>query len=205
MADRTNRRDVVLDGAARLFATKGVAATTVREIAESAGMLSGSLYHHFESKDAIVDELLRGYLDDLQASYAEVARQDVDARTRVELLIHVSMQVVEAHPYVTEIYQNDFNLLNKQPRFAYLRTSATQIRKVWLEALTDGSDSGVFRDDIDPRTLYRIIREMVWLSVRWQRPAHNPDLSAVADACASVLLDGISVRRATKRRAPTGV
>ena len=189
-----------------MFARKGIGATTVREIADAVGVLSGSLYHHFESKDAIVDELLRSYLGDLQASYTEVTRQDLDARARVERLIHVSMQVVEAHPYVTEIYQNDFNLLNKQPRFAYLRTSAAQIRKVWLEALTDGSNSGVFRDDIDPGTLYRIIREMVWLSVRWQRPSPNQDLSALADACASVLLDGISLRKApmrktTKRRA----
>ena len=46
-----------------MFAERGLRATTVRDIADSAGILSGSLYHHFSSKEEMVDELLRGFLD----------------------------------------------------------------------------------------------------------------------------------------------
>src|ERR1700753_1368051 len=105
MPERQNRREVILDKAAQLFATKGVAATTVREIADSVGLLSGSLYHHFESKDAIVDELLRSYLEDLRDKYRQVSSEDLDPRSRIERLVQASMEVVEAHPYATEIYQ----------------------------------------------------------------------------------------------------
>ena len=45
-----------------MFARKGIGATTVREIADAVGVLSGSLYHHFESKDTIVDEILNRYV-----------------------------------------------------------------------------------------------------------------------------------------------
>jgi AcrR family transcriptional regulator len=202
MPDRGSRRDVILDKAARLFATKGVAATTVREIADSVGVLSGSLYHHFESKDAIVDELLRSYLDDLHARYHEVTREDLDPRARIERLVRVSMEVVGAHPYATEIYQNDFNLLVAQPRFAYLKTSVADTRKIWLDALNSGLDSGAFRSDIDTQTLYRIIRDVVWLSVRWHKPA-NQTLVTRAEQCASVFLDGISVQHPPGRRPKT--
>src|SRR5947209_11706377 len=130
MPEQNNRRDVILDKAAQLFATKGVAATTVREIADSVGLLSGSLYHHFESKDAIVDELLRRFTDDLRAGYQRVARESMDPRSRIESLVHVSMTVAEAHPYATVIYQNDFNLLRSQPRYNYLKTSAAESRKI---------------------------------------------------------------------------
>jgi AcrR family transcriptional regulator len=199
MPDRNNRRKVILDKAARLFATKGVAATTVREIADSVGVLSGSLYHHFESKDAIVDELLRSYLDDLHARYHEVTREILDPRARIERLVRVSMEVVVAHPYATEIYQNDFNLLANQPRFAYLKTSVNDTRKIWLDALNGGIESGLFRTDIDAQTLYRIVRDVVWLSVRWQKPGGQA-LVMRAEQCASVFLDGISVRRPARRR-----
>jgi TetR/AcrR family transcriptional regulator, cholesterol catabolism regulator len=183
MPERNNRRDVILDKAAQLFAAKGVAATTVREIADSVGLLSGSLYHHFESKDAIVDELLSSYLDDLRTRY------------------HASMQVVEAHPYATEIYQNDFNLLRNQPRFGYLKSSAAETRKIWLDALNSGLESGAFRSDIDPQVLYRIIRDVVWLSVRWQKPGGGRSLTQLADECSSVLLDGIAAKAPARRRA----
>ena len=44
-----------------MFAERGLRATTVRDIADSAGILSGSLYHHFSSKEEMVDEVLREF------------------------------------------------------------------------------------------------------------------------------------------------
>jgi len=55
--------------AGEMFATRGFAGTTVREIADAAGILSGSLYHHFDSKESIVDELLSSFLDETMAAY----------------------------------------------------------------------------------------------------------------------------------------
>lgn len=55
--------------AADLFAQKGYRATTVREIADAAGILSGSLYHHFDSKESIGDEILSGFINDVLADY----------------------------------------------------------------------------------------------------------------------------------------
>lgn len=50
------RRDDILLAAAALFASKGYAATSIRDIAESVGLLSGSLYYHFSSKEEILLE-----------------------------------------------------------------------------------------------------------------------------------------------------
>src|ERR1700730_5741620 len=58
-----NRRAEILELAAELFAKQGVDRTTVREIGNAVGMLSGSLYHYFESKEAIVTEIVTGYLE----------------------------------------------------------------------------------------------------------------------------------------------
>ena len=58
----SSRRDELLELAATMFAARGLRATTVRDIADAAGILSGSLYHHFASKEEMVDEVLRsGY------------------------------------------------------------------------------------------------------------------------------------------------
>ena len=65
----SERRADVMQTAAELFAQKGFRATTVREIADAAGILSGSLYHHFDSKESIGDEILLSFINDVLADY----------------------------------------------------------------------------------------------------------------------------------------
>ena len=54
-------RKLVLDAALRLFSTGGFRATSVRDIAEAAGVSTGNLYHHFPDKEAIFRTLLDEY------------------------------------------------------------------------------------------------------------------------------------------------
>src|SRR3954454_5274025 len=68
----SERRHALVEIAAALFAEQGFKATTVREIGDAAGVLSGSLYHHFDSKETIVDEILSSYLDSLMQTYREI-------------------------------------------------------------------------------------------------------------------------------------
>jgi AcrR family transcriptional regulator len=61
-----SRRTEILDTAAALFASSGLR-TSLKEIADACGILPGSLYHHFESKEAIIVELVERYHADLDA------------------------------------------------------------------------------------------------------------------------------------------
>src|SRR5579859_657672 len=85
-----DRHEQILAVAARLFARKGVAATTVREIADEVGILSGSLYHHFDSKEAMDDEILAPYLRDLREACVSVVSGGADPRARLRDLVVVS-------------------------------------------------------------------------------------------------------------------
>src|SRR3984885_16216830 len=92
MNEPQDRRGVILASAAELFARKGISATTVREIADAVGMLSGSLYHHFESKDAIVGEILTGYLRAIQDRYAAVLASGKSPAERLHDLVLTSLE-----------------------------------------------------------------------------------------------------------------
>jgi AcrR family transcriptional regulator len=69
------RRAEILETAATLFASSGLR-TSLNEIAEACGILPGSLYHHFDSKEAIILELVRRYVDDLDRIAAEALHPD---------------------------------------------------------------------------------------------------------------------------------
>jgi TetR/AcrR family transcriptional regulator, cholesterol catabolism regulator len=192
--DSGERRERILASAAALFARKGVAATTVREIADEVGMLSGSLYHHFDSKEAMVDEIVTSYLEDLRTRYKAVLARDTDPRTRLHDLIVVSLEVVEAHPHATEIYQNDVNYLAQIERFSYLKNAGKEVQNTWLDVITAGVRKGVFRSDVDPKILYRLMRDAVWLSVRWFKPTKEYPIARLAEDCTSLFLDGLATR-----------
>src|SRR4029079_4011571 len=79
MANEGARREEVLETAASLFASSGLR-TSLKEIAHAAGILPGSLYHHFDSKEAIIVELVRRYQDDLD----RVAKEAVDGLHKLD-------------------------------------------------------------------------------------------------------------------------
>jgi TetR/AcrR family transcriptional regulator, cholesterol catabolism regulator len=70
-----NRRQQLLDVAARLFRERGYHVTSMREIAHEVGMLSGSIYYHFSSKEelllAVYEEGLRHIAEQVDAAVAE--------------------------------------------------------------------------------------------------------------------------------------
>jgi TetR/AcrR family transcriptional regulator, cholesterol catabolism regulator len=189
------RRERILSSAAALFARKGVAATTVREIADEVGILSGSLYHHFESKEAMVDEIITPYLEDLRTRYKAVLAGDSDPRTRLHDLVVASLEVVEAHPHATEIYQNDVNYLAQIQRFSYLKNAGKEVQGTWLEVINAGVSQGIFRSDLDSKIIYRLMRDAVWLSVRWFKPTRDYPIARLAEDCTALFLDGLAARR----------
>ncbi|MGN6682220.1 MAG: TetR/AcrR family transcriptional regulator [Streptosporangiaceae bacterium] len=197
--ESADRHDQILVAAAQLFARKGVAATTVREIADEVGILSGSLYHHFDSKEAMVDEILAPYLKDLGDACQRAIARPADPRAKLRDLIAACLCVVEAHPHATEIYQSDVNYLSQFERFGYLSAAAAQVRQAWLDVLTDGVTQGVFRPDLQPRIVYRLMRDAIWPSVRWFRPSQDYPLTRFAEECTSLFLDGIGVPAAADR------
>jgi TetR/AcrR family transcriptional regulator, cholesterol catabolism regulator len=196
MAGGTVRREVILHAAAKLFAAKGVSASTVREIADAVGMLSGSLYHHFDSKASMVEAIIVDYLDDLRKRYATVVAANSDPRSCLEALVRESLATVEAHPYATEIYQNDLTFLRTLPGYEYLRTAAADVQQTWLTVIKAGARAGVFRSDIQPEVFYRFIRDTVWLSVRWFKPTRAYPMSKLADDC--IFLDGFAAASPTR-------
>lgn len=207
MAESLDRRQQIIDCAAEAFARRGVAATTVRMIADEVGILSGSLYHHFESKEAIVQAILGPYLEELRARYALALARKLEPAARLRELVHASLETAAAHPHATEIYQNDVNYLRGLDRFAYLKGVGREVQAVWLSVITEGIEAGAFRPDIDPKVFYRLLRDAVWLSVRWFHPSPEYPVAQFADHCTALFLDGLAAtnKRPARRSAASAI
>jgi AcrR family transcriptional regulator len=185
------RREELLAITARLFAKKGFRNTTVRDIADEAGILSGSLYHHFDSKESMVDEILSTFQEELFGQYDEILASDADPRTKLEQAVLVSFETIDKHPDEVAIFQNEAAYLLTFERFAYLGARNQQSREVWLTLLKGGIDAGVLRGDLDLELTYRFIRDTVWVAVSWYRPGGRRTHTEIAQQYLSILLEGI--------------
>lgn len=199
-----SRRAELLGLAARLFADKGYKSTTVRDIADAAGILSGSLYHHFDSKESMADEILGGFLDELFGRYEEIARAGLGPRKAVEQMVVVSFEAIGSHPAEVAIYQNEAKQLAKLPRFSYLEGRNREFRKLWTELLAEGVREGVFRADLNVELTYRFIRDTVWVAVHWYDPRGELTADEVAQQYLGIVFDGIATRRRPAKRRPDG-
>ncbi len=187
------RRAAILTVSGELFATKGIAATTVRDIGEAAGVLSGSLYHYFRSKDAIVAELLSGFMHDIHRRFSEAVIRSGTPLETVRGLVLATLETIEAQPYPTAIYQNDRQYLREHGLLAPVDANSREIRAFWLTAIDAGVADGTFRDDVPGEVFYRSLRDTLWATMHWPH-RDGYDTHQFADLVARLFLDGFARR-----------
>ncbi|NKT61199.1 TetR family transcriptional regulator [Rhodococcus hoagii] len=102
-AERSGKRTEILGAASELFAAKGYTGTSMRDIASATGMLAGSLYYHFESKEALAATMVADLRDDILAA----TQQEADpSDTPIEALRRFANAVADAsarHPGALQV------------------------------------------------------------------------------------------------------
>ncbi|MER5184466.1 TetR/AcrR family transcriptional regulator [Streptomyces sp. NPDC002896] len=194
MSPSPERREELLATAAEVFAAQGYNATTVRKIADAAGMLAGSLYYHFDSKESMLDEILSTFLDELWGRYDAVLAAGLGPRETIEALVTESFREIDRHLAAVAIYQKESKHLQTQPRFGYLADSQVKFEKAWLGTLERGVAAEVFRADLDIRLTYRFVRDTVWVAASWYRPGGQHSPEEIARQYLSMVLEGVALR-----------
>ncbi|TDD88307.1 TetR/AcrR family transcriptional regulator [Actinomadura darangshiensis] len=190
-AARAGRRAELLATAAEVFASQGYSATTVRKVADAAGILGGSLYYHFDSKESMADEILSTFLDEMWAAYGRVLDAGLSARDTLEAVVVESFRSIDRHRPAVVLYQNESKHLATSERFHYLLDSQRRFEEMWLSLLDRGVAEGAFRADLDRTLIYRFIRDTVWVAANWYQ--HGGRLSAedIAKQYLAMFLEGI--------------
>ncbi len=97
----------ILDVAANLFAERGFAGTTLRDVAEGVGLRVPSLYNHFESKESLYAAVLERGMRPLLETLSEfVDRAEAGDENSRELIDRVARQLA-ARPELTRMLQHE--------------------------------------------------------------------------------------------------
>ncbi|ENQ3081048.1 TetR/AcrR family transcriptional regulator [Bacillus cereus] len=79
---------LIIETAIKLFALKGVNATSIQEIATECGISKGAFYLHFKSKDALVLAMLEYYYDGIQNKVMDIEKESLPPREKFEKQLH---------------------------------------------------------------------------------------------------------------------
>ena len=98
MSEARDRRSEILDAALACFVERGIAATTIADIREKAGATTGSVYHFFPGKDAIVGAVYVDLLERYQRDLAARVASHRTARAFVRGVVEHYLDWVEESP-----------------------------------------------------------------------------------------------------------
>ncbi|KUH90660.1 TetR/AcrR family transcriptional regulator [Mycobacterium sp. IS-1556] len=192
--DDGTRRTEILHTAASLIATSGLR-TSLQEIADAAGILPGSLYHHFESKEAILVELLRRYHADLDR-IAEQAQRRLDDPTSLsafDRLVDLGAAIAQcAVTHRAALQMTFYEGPSSNPELTALaQQRPTAILQAMLQTLRAARWSGYVRADVDlPVLADRIVQTMLQVGLDVIR--HKASADRAATLLCRILLEGLA-------------
>ncbi len=197
-----DRRERILAAATRLFADQGFQATTVRQVADAVDVLSGSLYHHFATKEDILAAIVRETVERTRDTARAIAEIPESADLRLARLVRASLSELESNGAVHAILYNERKFFRASPDFAFVVQAKKDAYAAWERIIADGVAQGCFVAGLDRFLTITAIVRMITSAADWFRgddasmvdAAHTYDAEGIADFYCSFILG--SLRRA---------
>jgi AcrR family transcriptional regulator len=193
------RRTEILQTANSVIAASGLR-TSLQQIADAAGILAGSLYHHFDSKEAILVELIRRYHADLDRIGEAALKQldEPDPRPVVEQITELGCAIARcAVDHRAALQMSFFEGPSADPELMELtRRRPAAIQAAMLQLLRAGRWSDYIRSDLDlPTIADRICQSMLHVGLDVIRHKSSPD--QVATVLCRIHLRGLASKERT--------
>jgi len=185
VSDPSTARGRLLRAAAHLFSSRGFERTTVRDLAAEVGIQSGSIFHHFRSKDdilrAVMEETIHYNLAQMRAALTGLS----DPRQRLRALIRCELQAINGESgEAMSVLVYEWRSLSEQGQELILCLREVY-ESIWLEALQQAYDARLVT--VEPFILRRLLTGALSWTITWYRPQGTLTLDELADQTLKML------------------
>ena len=190
-------RGQILVAAARLFGHQGYANTTLRQIAQAAGIRAGSIYYHFEGKDEIaacvLDAGIVAVTDAVQGRL-QALPPGADMRARLAAAVEGHLWGMLQRGEFTAAHIRIYRYVSDAARQRH-RTVRSAYTKLWDDLLRQAAETGQLRTDIPvPMVRQFLVGALNW-PVDWYDPRRG-GFDQLAAQITGLVLDGLTTRPA---------
>lgn len=188
MADR-GRREQIFEAAKELFREKGYHATTIRDIAQRAGMLSGSLYAHIKTKEDLLFEITDEVAHHFVRNLEPIVLKQMSATEKFRAALASHIEVVTEHLDAATVFSHEWKALTGERKVA-IQKARDRYEELWTTIIAEGVKTGEFHG------AYIRFARIVTLSVanwlyQWYDPKGSLKPDEIAERLAAVLLEGL--------------
>ena len=164
-----DRRARILEAAMHRFADFGFEETTVRQIGDDVNILSGSLYHHFATKEEMLHEIVRDAVVQLRDNTQRIAKAPVNAEHRLVALVLLGLGEITRNQKVHAILTNERRLFRQKDEFAYVLKAKRETYQAWKTVLQDGIEARLFKPNMDVFLTILTIVRMLNTAADWYK------------------------------------
>ncbi|WP_377269779.1 TetR/AcrR family transcriptional regulator [Peterkaempfera sp. SMS 1(5)a] len=183
----------LLEAARQEFAERGYGSTSIREIAQRAGISLSALYHYYGGKQellhAILDEGMDRYRRDCDAALAQAGG---DPAERLEALVEATVRFRAGQRDRSSIELTEHRSLNEEQRAHFRRRQAAATR-MFQDVVADGLDQGIFLTPY-PEDSRRAILAMCNAIAQWYRPEGGLTVGDLVERYVSLALTLVEYR-----------
>ncbi|MBS8240600.1 TetR/AcrR family transcriptional regulator [Marinobacter lipolyticus] len=185
VSDPAGARGRLLKEAARLFRDKGYERTTVRDLAAAVGIQSGSLFHHFRTKEDILKAVMVETIR-LNTALMQAAMDAVDApRDKLRALIRAELESINGLTgEAMAVLVFEWRSLSEPAREDVLKLRDVY-EKLWLDVLTAVQKEG--RLQAEPFVVRRMLTGALSWTVTWYRPDGGLSLDGLTDQVVAMM------------------
>lgn len=188
---RKARQDDVYAAAAKLFAEKGYHATRIQDIADELGMLKGSLYYYFSSKEDLLVNIASGRIEESIAAMKGILSTKYSPTEKLTLAIDEHLRLHQEHADIYMIYmQENLHEINADAAEQVSRLTRAY-QKLWEGLLCEGIECGEFQADLDTEIAVKGVLSMCNHTIVWYDPNGRVPIRELAKQFANLVLNGV--------------
>ncbi len=186
ITDPQSARGKLLGRAAHLFKEKGYERTTVRDLASAVGIQSGSIFHHFRSKEDILFAVMEETILYITARMEEALAHAQGPRERLLALIRCELESIlggTSEAMTVLVYEWRSLSPANQKRILRLRD---RYESLWMDALEAARAEGLLV--AEPFILRRFLTGALSWTITWFRPGGSVSLDQLAEQALSLAI-----------------
>ena len=193
---KQERKQEVVDVAARVFHEKGYGSSSIQDIADGVGILKGSLYYYIDSKEDLLYEILRGVHEEAFQQIEEAVAAEKATMARLRAFVVALFTFHTENLIRIGVFFSDFRSLNPERQEAIIR-ERDRYDKLLRDVIRQGQEEEVICPDLDPKVTALAILGMVNWIHQWYKPGGGRSARTIAEAYADFALAGVACSPAT--------
>lgn len=154
--EKEERRNSIIDAAENVFFSKGVANSTMDEVAEAAELSKGTIYLYFKHKDDLFHGIIHRAMLKLEGVFKKVSSEEGSGAERLTRIGEAYFKFSDEYPdyFDAMLHQEEKHLfengVNKQGYFFKCNEVGNSVFSILANIIRDGIKDGSLRPDIDP-------------------------------------------------------